>query len=722
MPRETSFTCSRCARTFSDRKRFKDHKKEHGRLVRGSSSSPEPGPSHQHAPLAEQQRTRNKKKSARSRSAPAEEEKCICLYCIREFDGNGNLAKHLRTRQLCRDAHRAHLTGLRSLTASGSPTPIPPDSPPFGPHGADHLGDLIDLDDLDDRMSSVHGIPGGDDNTLIPPERELVEGVERTPDAEYRVYIERYPVSTVGQPIRQASEEERQPMEYPDVGNLADPESFEIAHVMVDSGMSGGHRERFMRLKRFKKKMPWKRNRELLRDVDKLPKGPAWTVDAMRLTGDSDAYEDADFWSRDTLEVVCQMVADKPLGRTMQWVPQRQYTSRDRKNRRRGEMWTSDLWWDFQGKIKDEHGTIVPYLISSDETRLSTFSGDKKAHPVYLTIGNIPKRIRRRISSRATVLIGYLPVPKLDCIDNEEKRRAAKRALFHSCMERLLAPLVEASKTGVEAVCADSGVRKIYPALAAYIADFPEQCKIACVKRTHCPVCSVAPDARGELTDAALQDHDDILAAMAKHVREGSARFVDLGLFEARPFWATHTLIDLGSLLSPDLLHQLHKGMFKDHLAKWVQSVTSKATMDERYTSMPEHHGVRHFKNGITSVSQWTGRELKEMAKVFLPVASNCDAAVIRAARALLDFTYLAHSSSLTDDDINDMDAALQVFHEDKEAFVRLKAIEAGKFSNIPKLHMMQHYTHLIRWLGTPDGFNTETYERLHIDFAKAGY
>ncbi|KAG9079935.1 hypothetical protein FRC06_007295 [Ceratobasidium sp. 370] len=289
-------------------------------------------------------------------------------------------------------------------------------------------------------------------------------------------------------------------------------------------------------------------------------------------------------------------------------------------------------------------------------------------------------------------------------------------------MERLLAPLVNASKTGMEAVCADGGVRRIYPALATYIANFPEQCKVACTKRTHCHLCSVAPDVQGDLTDAALQDHDKTLATMAKHVHEGLAHYVDLGLFEARPFWVTHILIDMGSLLAPDLLRRLHKGMFKDHLAKWVQSETLKATMDARYTSMPEHHGVRHFKNGITSVSQWMGHELKEMAKVFLPVASDCDAAVIRAARALLDFTYLAHSSSLTDDDLDDMDVALQIFHEDKEAFVRLKAIEAGKFSNIPKLHMMQHYTHLIQQLGMPDGFNTETYERLHIDFAKAGY
>ncbi|QRV96895.1 hypothetical protein RhiJN_24913 [Ceratobasidium sp. AG-Ba] len=35
---------------------------------------------------------------------------------------------------------------------------------------------------------------------------------------------------------------------------------------------------------------------------------------------------------------------------------------------------------------------------------------------------------------------------------------------------------------------------------------------------------------------------------------------------------------------------------------------------------------------------------------------------------------------------------------------------------------MISHYTHIIRKLGTPDGYNTETLEHLHIDFAKLGY
>ncbi|KAF9557787.1 hypothetical protein CPC08DRAFT_610558, partial [Agrocybe pediades] len=41
---------------------------------------------------------------------------------------------------------------------------------------------------------------------------------------------------------------------------------------------------------------------------------------------------------------------------------------------------------------------------------------------------------------------------------------------------------------------------------------------------------------------------------------------------------------------------------------------------------------------------------------------------------------------------------------------------------NIPKLHNIQHYVDCIRALGSPDGYNTEFPERLHIDFAKNAY
>ena len=43
-------------------------------------------------------------------------------------------------------------------------------------------------------------------------------------------------------------------------------------------------------------------------------------------------------------------------------------------------------------------------------------------------------------------------------------------------------------------------------------------------------------------------------------------------------------------------------------------------------------------------------------------------------------------------------------------------------YNNIPKLHAILHYVDCIRSLGSADGYNTESPERLHIDYAKDAY
>ena len=47
------------------------------------------------------------------------------------------------------------------------------------------------------------------------------------------------------------------------------------------------------------------------------------------------------------------------------------------------------------------------------------------AYPVYLTIGNIPKEIRRKPTRQAQILIAYIPTTKLDGIPNKTGRRRA---------------------------------------------------------------------------------------------------------------------------------------------------------------------------------------------------------------------------------------------------------------------------------------------------------
>ncbi|KAJ7483045.1 hypothetical protein B0H11DRAFT_1689911, partial [Mycena galericulata] len=66
--------------------------------------------------------------------------------------------------------------------------------------------------------------------------------------------------------------------------------------------------------------------------------------------------------------------------------------------------------------------TIIPILLSSDKTQLTVF-GNRSAYPVYMTIGNIPKEIRRKPSRQAYVLLAYLPTSRLNNIKNDASRR-----------------------------------------------------------------------------------------------------------------------------------------------------------------------------------------------------------------------------------------------------------------------------------------------------------
>jgi hypothetical protein len=130
--------------------------------------------------------------------------------------------------------------------------------------------------------------------------------------------------------------------------------------------------------------------------------------------------------------------------------------------------------------------------------------------------------------------------------------------------------------------------------------------------------------------------------------------------------------------------------------------------------------GLQHFKKGISFVSQWTGHEHKEMQKIFLGIlAGVVNSEVLQAVRGFLDFAYYAQYHSHTTETLSQMQKALNNFHDHKDAFLELGI---RNHFNIPKIHSMMHYLESIWSLGCFDGLNTESPERMHIDFAKQAY
>ncbi|KAF7298595.1 hypothetical protein MIND_00806500 [Mycena indigotica] len=497
-------------------------------------------------------------------------------------------------------------------------------------------------------------------------------------------------------------------------------EDWDIGRWLIRSGLSQGSIDEFLHLKKVRDKLepPFATSRAFFKHIDSLPAGPAWMCTPMNITGDeldgngNAKVEVVKLWHRNPLECIAELLGNPAFKSEQTFKPMRLFRTRNEStgelgNREYDEMWTGTWWWDTQDLL-DDGATIIPIILSSDKTQLS-------------------KSVRRQPNSRATVLLGYIPVPKLDCYSKTARKVGAYR-IFHDCMRKMLESLVDAGKEGVDIVCADGWVRWCFPLLAAYIADYPEQCLVVCCQENSCPRCSCPPKERGSTTEFPMRSQAEtlrVLEAQAKGLRP--KEFSELNLRPVNPFWADLPHCDIHSCITPDLLHQLHKGVFADHISSWAAESMGgaeeerKKKLDARFKAMPRHPTLRHFANGTSVIKQWTGSEYRGLAKTFLGAIHDVvDERVTAVTRHLLDFMGYAHFQVHTEDSLAAMEAAWVNMHEYLPVFRELGP-ERTDF-NIPKLHNIRHYVDSIRLLGTADGYNTENTERLHIDLAKNGY
>ncbi|KAF8229333.1 hypothetical protein L208DRAFT_1054428, partial [Tricholoma matsutake] len=138
--------------------------------------------------------------------------------------------------------------------------------------------------------------------------------------------------------------------------------------------------------------------------------------------------------------------------------------------------------------------------------------------------------------------------------------------------------------------------------------------------------------------------------------------------------------------------------------------------------TLPPANGVRHFKNGISTLSQISGTEHKNMAKILLGcLIGAISKKGLLAVKSILDFIYLAQYSTHDTDTLKYMEDALTTWEENCTFLLEDTGIH-GDF-NIPKLHSLLHYIiDSICLFGATDNYNTKMFERLHIDFAKHGW
>ncbi|KAI0720854.1 hypothetical protein C8Q72DRAFT_890516 [Fomitopsis betulina] len=130
--------------------------------------------------------------------------------------------------------------------------------------------------------------------------------------------------------------------------------------------------------------------------------------------------------------------------------------------------------------------------------------------------------------------------------------------------------------------------------------------------------------------------------------------------------------------------------------------------LDQRIRCLPPAYGTRHFKNGISALSQVSGSKRKDMAHILLGcLVGRIPHALMLTLRALLDFIYIVQYSTHDGQTLKYLEDALVQYHKHKDILKTLSLV---------------HYANSIRSLGTTDNYNTEMFKRLHIDCAKKAW
>jgi hypothetical protein len=121
---------------------------------------------------------------------------------------------------------------------------------------------------------------------------------------------------------------------------------------------------------------------------------------------------------RDALECVRSIFSQPNLLEHMEYAPKRIFD--DQGNRIYNDLSSSNWWWETQAKLPNG-ATVLPIILGSDATQLSVLSGNAKAWPVYISIGNVSKSVRYLGHNQSLLLLGYLPIPHCKFLNHDLK-------------------------------------------------------------------------------------------------------------------------------------------------------------------------------------------------------------------------------------------------------------------------------------------------------------
>ncbi|KAF8263103.1 hypothetical protein EI94DRAFT_1773032 [Lactarius quietus] len=437
-------------------------------------------------------------------------------------------------------------------------------------------------------------------------------------------------------------------------------------------------------------KVPWKNAKEMYESIDSIS------------AGGPESYE---LNVRDVLSVFEEQLVSRELDGQFEYMPYEEYDSK-------GSQIYSNLMsgnWAYReadtiSEDENTHGSmLIPVVAGSDKTTVSVATRHQEYHPVYVSLGNITSTARRGHGNGI-----------LFC-----------RQLYHSCLELVFASLKPYMTEPKVVKCPDGHFHHAIFSLGPYIADYPEQVWLTGVVSKWCPKCDAQPtNLDGPESHRRSHTKTDLL------IKTFSPRVLwdDFGVrHNIVPFTYSFPCADIHELLAPDLLHQLIKGIFKDHLVEWVLKylhVThgEKASLeiiediDRRISAVPPFSGLRRFPDG-RDYKQWTGDDSKALMKVFLAaITGYLPSVMVRSIVAFMDACYITRRNAINSIALEHLRNSVDMYHELRSVFV-----QAGVRNtlSLPHQHALMHFYHAIHLFGSPNGLCSSITESKHIETMK---
>ncbi|TBU51185.1 hypothetical protein BD310DRAFT_786414, partial [Dichomitus squalens] len=378
-------------------------------------------------------------------------------------------------------------------------------------------------------------------------------------------------------------------------------------------------------------------------------------------------------WARNFTEVIKAGVRDV-VARKYHWIPHQLFRRRSADQppeRLYSEVYNSDAMLEEHQKLQekprnaddspDVEYAVCALTVYSDSTHLAQF-GTASLWPIHAFIANLSKYFRLKPTMFAAHHLAYIPPlpPALfewyKELYGSPPSAAVIRLLKHDLMQKIWLSLLDAEfmhafEHGILIECADGIIRRIFPRIFLYSADYPEKCLVACLKflgKCACPECLIEKKDFGKMgtkTDLKYritkrrEDTGFLRTAIAK-AREWIFRLgrapdgsnIKASMLNKVSVTPTRSAFSIRfakfqknvyDLFTPDLMHEFELGVWKStftHLVRVLMAAGNDAVqqLDQRFSLIPTFgRGViRSFGGNISAMKKLAARDFEQMLKV----------------------------------------------------------------------------------------------------------